>query len=166
MQLLVTGQSPFAGFTLHPQEMLEVRQLAKALAAVVATLGAGAPEGQGPEGPLFTLLDQHEADGGLSVREPSAWSVLRDYCQSGESLFRERGTGILISRGFYDPGTSFYLRIHVMEDGEDQDYPGRYGDFDLSASTGILRSIQQSLSGSAGLVLTPARRYFEQRSAS
>jgi hypothetical protein len=160
-QRLRAEQAPFAGQTLAPTEMLPLEGLCQALRIVFDVLHR-----RGRERPLCVLLDRHEADGRATRSREEGWEWLARLVADPATLYRQRSGETLVSLGFYQGDPSFYLRTYVMVEDEDEDYPGRWGDFDLSGDALLIREVQRGLS-SLGIELEveSSGQYFQRRSA-
>ena len=156
---LAAGRAPFAGETLHPQEMLPLPKLRSALQRITSVLESFACEDT-----LTRIADRHEADGTLQDGQQTTWQDLRSKLESDEALFAERSGEILVSVGVYPESGRFYLRTYLAE--EDEDRPGQWGDFDVSGDSGMIDQIAEARGDSAGDMHRDATPlYFERRYA-
>jgi len=149
---------PFAGRTLAPTQMLPLGQLRAVLRAIGAHLRG--------EETLRTSLDRHEVDGvGCAPREVG-WAWVDELLASDDDLFAARSGEPLVSVAIWPESASFYLRCGIMDEDEDPDYPGRWGDFDVSAGEPLLAVVAAELER-MGIEIESrdALTYFRQRAA-
>jgi len=156
-QRLSAGASPFDGFTLSSSEMLPIAFLVEVLAAIQETLGIG-------EGGRW-LFDRHEADGVPTESKPVDEELLEALIDSGR-LYQLRSGQALVSLGLYPSGLDFYLRTYVMNEDEDEHYPGICGDFDLSGPELTIARVRERLASmDITLDCEPTSQYFARRAA-
>jgi hypothetical protein len=157
---LTNGTTPFAGSTLHLSDLIPLSELQTLLANVVAYLKAEIPEAT-----LLRHADWHEHDGYLTASSPTTWEDVVNLASSEESLYNQRPGDDFVQIGIYEANRAFYLRISVIEEDNDpEQFPGRLGSFDVSASEPLLSKLKNALHCES-LVVSEARPYFQQRSA-
>jgi hypothetical protein len=157
---MTNGAKPFAGSTLHLSDLIPLSALQALLAEVVAYL-----KSENPEATLLRHADWHEHDGYLTASSPTTWEELVSLASSEESLYYQRPGDDFVQIGIYEANGAFYLRINVIEEDDDpEQYPGRWGSFDVSAPEPLLSKLKNALQCDS-LALSQARFYFQQRSA-
>jgi hypothetical protein len=78
---------------------------------------------------LATFADWHEHDGYLTSRQGTTWKTLEQVLASEQSLYESRTGETFVRQSYYPTDDTFLLRIYVLDEDEDSDYPGRWGDF-------------------------------------
>jgi len=155
---LENREPPFAGRTLAPTGMLPLGQLREVLGVIAAQLRA--------EMPLWSTFDRHEVDGGAGAARAVSWAWVDQLLSSDDALFAARSGEPLVSLALWPAGADFYLRCGIMEEDEDESYPGRWGDFDLSASEPVLAAVQAELERiGIEVECRDALTYFRRRAA-
>jgi hypothetical protein len=150
----------FDGFTLFPKDLLPLTELASALAATVDFLQTKFPAAE-----LLRHADWHEHDGFITSSAASSWAEVSMIVASPDSLYASRVGEDFVRLGIYERTGSFYLRIWVPDEDDDpEQYPGRWGSFDLSSSHNLVNQVASSLT-IPGLETSEAKSYFEARSA-
>jgi hypothetical protein len=157
---LTNGAKPFASNTLHLSDLIPLRDLQTLLADVIAYLKA-----ENQEATLLRHADWHEHDGYRTASSPTNWGELVNLASSEQFLYDQRPGDDFVQIGVYEATGAFYLRINVVEEDDDpEQYPGRWGSFDVSAPEPLLSKLKNALHCES-LVISEARPYFYQRSA-
>jgi hypothetical protein len=156
---LTSGSEPFAGNTLHLSDLISLKDLRTLLADVVVYLKAEIPEAM-----LLRHADWHEHDGYRTASSPASWEELVKLTSSEQSLYDQRPGDDFVQIGIYEATGAFYLRINVVEENDDpEQYPGRWGSFDVSAPEPLLLRLKNALHCDI-LAISEAKSYFHQRS--
>lgn len=137
---------PFAESALVLDD-LPLSELQAALQGLVAKLRE---EHEGL--PLHTHLCWHEHDGYLTSAERTEWQGLDEIVASEASLCAARSGDTDVARAFYPESHGFLLRFHVLEEDEDEQYPGAWGTFNLSGTDSFVQSAHSRLPDSPASV--------------
>lgn len=157
---LKNGSEPFTGNTLHLSDLIPLKDLRALLEVIVAFLKAEVPGAV-----LQRHADWHEHDGYITESSPTNWEELASLVSSEQSLYDQRPGDDFVQIGIYEASGAFYLRINVIEeDGDPEQYPGRWGSFDVSAKESLLSKLKGALHCSR-LSVSETRSYFNQRAA-
>ena len=151
---------PFDGATARPADLLPLVYLSSALRSLVEALHR-----RHGNATLLRLDDWHEHDGYVTSSRPITWQELVAITATPEALYEQRPGDDHVRLAVYESTGRFMLRIWIPDEDDDLDmYPGRWGDFDLTASESYLQEIMAATSVGA-LSISPATRYFEKRFA-
>jgi hypothetical protein len=136
-----------------------VPRLRAALLPIVARLRLSYPNVA-----LLEVEDWHEHDGYITSPGPSCWTALQRSLESDATLYAARHADTYVRRAFYPAGDHFLLRFYLLDEDEDAQYPGMWGDFDLCAEGPLLEEVvaQLRVEVSAELVVEPAKAYFDR----
>src|SRR4030095_5145858 len=134
---------PFDGETLNCSDLLPLSALRNLMIQVVNEL-----KGRFAHEPLQRFDDWHQHDGFISPAESSGWEDLDQILSSEKSLYENRAPDDFVRRAFYDKGKTFLFRFHIADEDDDlPQYPGIWGDFDLTASIRLIKQISLRLGG-------------------
>jgi len=160
-ECLHTKQRAFAEDTLFVEAMVPIEVLRRALCIAIEILA----EHFAGEG-LHVGYDRHEADGVITKFTPKMWSDVKTLIATDESLYQARSGEILVSIGVYSESVGFYLRSYIMEEDEDEMYPGRWGDLELSTNAYVIAKVRDRWIREVPelrLATRPATAYFAER---
>ena len=118
--------------------------------------------------PLQRFDDWHQHDGFISAAESSGWDDLDQTLSSDKSLYENRAHDDFVRRAFYDKDKTFLFRFHVADEDDDpRQYPGIWGDFDLTSSMRLIKQISLRLGGEGKdqLRVIGAKQFFDERYA-
>lgn len=87
---------------------------------------------------LYTFHDWHEHDGIILPRQSTTWQALNELLATEQSLYEGRAGDTYVRQAYYPTDASFLFRIYVMDEDEEPEYPGRWGNFDLSGAPRLL----------------------------
>lgn len=137
---------------------MKVSELRASLLAVVARLK------QYPSASLVEVEDWHEHDGYVTSPRPCSWEALEESLRSDSALYEARHDDIYVRRAFYPEDDLFLLRFDLLDEDDDEHYPGIWGDFDLCAEGPLLAELRARLQAqlSVDLVIEPAKAYFDR----
>ncbi len=153
-----TADQPFAGNTLHLADLVPLDRLSLLLSAVVSALRRTHETAS-----LLRLADWHEHDGYVTSAHSITWQELEVIASSAAALYEQRPGDDFVRLGFYETTGAFFLRVWVLDEDDDRDsYPGKWGNLDLSASEALLQIVAASVP-SEKLLLSPAKKYFDER---
>jgi hypothetical protein len=156
----LSSSPPFNGVTLRTEDLVRLERLSQLLSTAIVFLRE-----EFGDASLLQHADWHEHDGYITSSAATDWNALANLVASPETLYEQRRGEDFVRIGVYEGRGGFYLRIWVPEDNDDpEEYPGRWGSFDVSAAEPVVVRLNRAL-GSAGLVLSNAKPYFDQRSA-
>jgi hypothetical protein len=133
-------QSPFDGDIIFLDDYLPIAQLRTTLVSLVAFLQQHEQAAN-----VYTLRDWHEHDGFILPRESTTWQSVAQLLASEQSLYDGRAGDTYVRRAYYPSDSSCLLRIYVMDENEEPEYPGRWGNFDLSGPPSLLTAISSQL---------------------
>jgi hypothetical protein len=91
------------------------------------------------------LRDWHEHDGYIWSRQSTTWQSVEQLLTSDQALYDGRAGDTFVRLAYYPSDSSFLLRIYVMDEDEEPEYPGRWGNFDLSGAPSLLTTISSQL---------------------
>ncbi len=131
-----TKQSPFDGDIIYLDDYLPIAQLRTTLVSLVALL-----QQHYQAVDLYTLRDWHEHDGYIWSRQSTTWQSVEQLLASDQSLYDDRAGDTFVRLAYYPSDSSFLLRIYVMDEDEEPEYPGRWGNFDLSGAPSLFTAI-------------------------
>jgi hypothetical protein len=95
---------------------------------------------------LFFLDDWHNHDGFVNCSKKIQWSKFETITNSARSLYKNRCTDDFVFSSFYPESLGFLLRIDVLDEDDDELYPGIWREFNLFANDDIINEIVQQLS--------------------
>jgi hypothetical protein len=152
-------QSPFDGDIIYLDDYIPIAPLRTALVLLVAILQQNYQTAK-----LYTLRDWHEHDGYIWSRQSTNWQSVEQLVASDQALYDGRAGDTFVRLAYYPSDSSFLLRIYVMDENEEPEYPGRWGNFDLSATHGLLTTISTQLPDFVQRLLRRERSgtYFDQ----
>jgi hypothetical protein len=155
-----TEARPFDGKTLHLADLVPLDRLSLLLSAAVTALRRAYENAS-----LLSLADWHEHDGYITSAHPITWQELEAIASSVATLYERRPGDDFVRLGFYEASGTFFLRVWVLDEDDDRDnYPGKWGNFDLSASEALLQVVASSVP-SESFLFSPALKYFNERFA-
>jgi hypothetical protein len=148
-----SGRSPFDGKTLHCIDPIRLPELRSSLETVVRCLAI-------PGGKLHALEDWHEHDGYVTSPAIVSWQELLATLATDDSLFDARQGDAYVRRAFYPEGAVWLLRFSVEEPDEDKQFPGIWGDFDLTGPSDLCeRALRALVQGP--FAVEDAKLYFD-----
>ena len=133
-------QSPFEGEIIYLDDYLPIAQLRTTLVSLVDLLQQHYQAAN-----LYTLRDWHEHDGYIWSRQSTSWQSVEQLLASEQSLYDGRTGDTYVRLAYYPSDSSFLLRVYVMDEDEEPEYPGRWGNFDLSGAPSLLATITPQL---------------------
>lgn len=151
--------SPFDGDIIYLDDYIPIALLRTTLVSLVAILRQHTHVTS-----LYSLPDWHEHDGYIFSRQPTTWQSVEQLLDSDQSLYDARTGDTFVRVTFYPSDHSFLLRIYVMDENEEPEYPGRWGNFDLSGTPNLLALVRAHLPELIQHVLRqePSGSYFDQ----
>ncbi len=156
------GDKPFNGLTLHPNDLIPLSSLATLVADALQQL-----EQRYPNVRLATYHDWHEHDGYISPSAPTSWERIKSIVASDQSLYENRAGDTFVRIAVYSADLDFLFRIYVLDEDEDDLYPGRWGDFDITGDASLVNDIATALKplSSYDITLELSKSYFDRRHA-
>ncbi|WP_133239336.1 hypothetical protein [Microvirga sp. KLBC 81] len=156
-----TGKKPFE-LTLHADDLLPIKQLQEALSEIVGILKKIYSNQA-----MNYFDDWHEHDGYVTSSSPTTWEELERIISSEEILYAERNGDTYVNSAYYPASCDFLLRFEILDEDDDKNYPGKWGEFDITSSPAIIKLIQSHLTAPAVEKLTTslATDYFQKRYA-
>ncbi|SRR6266496_2930398 len=133
-------QAPFDGDIIYLDDYLPIAELRTTLVSLVAAL-----QQRYKAADLYTLRDWHEHDGYIWSRQSTTWQSVEQLLASDQSLYDGRAGDTYVRLAYYPSDSSFLLRIYVMDEDEEVEYLGRWGNFDLSSAPILLTAISTQL---------------------
>ena len=117
---------------------------------------------------LFILDDWHEHDGYVTTESECNWGMIDDTLNSENSLYQSRSGDTFVRKAIFPENMDFLFRYYILEENEDSEYPGIWGDFDICASSTLLNEIKTEFNSEISLLLyeVPAKTYFDGAYAS
>ena len=113
------AEPPFGFECLHPDDLVRVAELRRALRFVIDQLRASTSEC-----PLRSLEAWHDHDGYVTSSHPTSWEAMDPVLESDAQLYAGRHGDTYVHRAFYAENHSFLLRFDVLDEDEDDQYPG------------------------------------------
>ena len=95
---------------------------------------------------LFILDDWHNHDGFVNNSKTIQWTKFDTITNSASSLYNNRFTDDYVFSSFYPESLEFLLRIDVLDEDDDELYPGIWGEFNLFANDEVINEITNQLS--------------------
>jgi hypothetical protein len=152
--------SPFDGEALCLRDLVPIERLSQLLSVTVGALRV-----EFGDSILAVNSDWHEHDGYVSPSEPTDWEFLGELAASPTALYDHRPGDDFVRLAFFDSRCRFLLRIWIPDENDDPDqYPGKWGTFDLSSSATVIQTITQLLP-TAELAVCDAKSFFSKRYA-
>lgn len=154
-------QAPFDGETLYLDECIPLAHLRTTLLSFVAGL-----QEKYQAASLLAPSDWHEHDGYLSSRQSITWRAIEQLLASEQLLYDGHAGDGDVRHIYYPSDSSFLLRIYVVDDADEEEgYPGRRGDCDLSGAPGLLDSVSAQVSETTRRLLRrePSGAYFDRK---
>ncbi len=153
--------TPFNGATLATSDYIPLSELRSVLLSMLPILKEYFSEG------IRKLDDWHEHDGYITTSSDATWNELDLACISEEALYASRPGDTYVRRAYTDRSYKFLLRYSVMDKDEDpQQYPGIWGDFDLTGDSKLVEKVHAILASFCGkLVVKNAKEYFDKNYA-
>ena len=152
-------QAPFDGEILSLEDYIPITQLRTTLLSLVAVLQA-----QYQAARLYTLPDWHAHDGYIWSRQSTTWQALEQLLASDQARYDGRAGDTYVRQIYYPSDSSFLLRIYILDEDEEEEYPGRWGNFDLSGAPSLLDAVTPQVSETVQRLLRrePSGVYFDQ----
>ena len=160
--LWLANSPPFAGNCLYLDDLVPITSLRRFLQVTFQQLQPAIRDGQ-----LFKFADWHEHDGHLSSRERVSVSSVEAALASDNSFYASRHGDTFVHWAFYPEDTLFLLRYYILDEGEDEQYPGIWGTCDLTADNHTLAQVHILADERIVSVLRvgKAKDYFDQNFA-
>jgi hypothetical protein len=156
----INAASPFNGETACLPDLVPIEHLSGLLSVVVGTLRKEVECSS-----LAVVSDWHEHDGYISSSQSTDWQSLAELVASPTALYEQRPGDDFVRVAFFDRDLQFLLRVWIPDENDDPDqYPGRWGTFDLSGSSMLVRTIAHALPGDK-LLFCDAKSFFDKRYA-
>jgi hypothetical protein len=152
---------PYNGVTLSFSDLIPLDNLVPLIQDVITLLKDLTIDTE-----LYAHSDWHEHDGYITSSQIIDWEAVFRISQSGEALYENRPGDTYVRWAIYPSDLSFLLRIHILDEDEDELYPGRWGDFDITSDISLIDKIQETLSSpDSSLTIEPAMTFFDRRFA-
>ena len=156
----INAAPPFNGETACLPDLVPIEHLSGLLSVVVKAL-----QREVECSTLKVVSDWHEHDGYISSSQSTDWQSLAELVASPTALYEQRPADDLVRLAFFDPHRRFLLRVWIPDEDDDpEQYPGRWGTFDLSGSSILVRAIAQELPEDR-LLFCDAKSFFDKRYA-
>ena len=151
--------SPFNGEILFCDDLLPIKSLHLILINIVVDL---------KENFLDKLLikcdDWHEHDGFISTSSQTDWRETGALFESEMTLYNSRHRDTFVRKAIYTQSGDFLLRYYILDENEDFEYPGIWGDFDITASPHVIREICMRIEDlkKENMSIADAKSYFDK----
>lgn len=152
------GSRPFDGVCIHLSDWIPLDELRRLLSALVDVLrrecGASV---------LLAFNDWHEHDGYVTEATHTNWESINSILASDESLYTARDADEYVRCAYYAEDGSFLLRFYVLEEDDNPEYPGIWGDCDLCGSLKLIETARDAVPESVArkVKVTEAKDYFD-----
>jgi hypothetical protein len=152
------GKKPFDGKVLSLEDFFVLPELLEFLKTISMVL-----KQRYSNLGLFILDDWHEHDGYLTSANECSWKLIDEILSSKKSLYNSRPGDTFVRKAIFPENLEFLFRYYVMDEDEDSEYPGIWGDFDICGPSVLLDEIQAELNPTIELLLYsgPAKIYFD-----
>ncbi len=156
------AKRPFDAQILHPSDLMPLSMLRVLLHTIVQVLHSEFGQEK-----LYRFEDWHEHDGYITRETLVSWKSLDEILSSNESLYSARHDDTFVHWAYYPAGLSFLLRFDVLDENEDELYPGIWGTFDVSTTSPLLQKVEAALSKEPAhsLLKEEAKSYFDENYA-
>lgn len=134
------GKKPFNGNVLVLEDFFVLPELLECLKTISIVL-----KRHYSDSGLFMFDDWHEHDGYVTTASEYSWAMIDNILRSGKSLYHSRAGDTCVRKAIYPDNMEFLLRYYVMDEDEDREYPGIWGDFDICGSSVLLTEITSEL---------------------
>ncbi|NJM54764.1 MAG: hypothetical protein HC841_01490 [Verrucomicrobiae bacterium] len=151
----LNGLAPFSGNVIRPVDWIPLSELRQCLKAIVGQLKTDFGNAR-----LLTLHDWHDHDGCRLAAKKSSWEELEKCLETDDSLYLARTGDFAVRIGVYPETAEWYFRFYVEDEDGDEQYPGKWGDFDLTANEQTLAKIQLPLT-KVVIEKLDAKRFFD-----
>jgi hypothetical protein len=154
---------PFDGEVLSLSDLVEISVLREGLQAVVSVLRSRFESSL-----LKGFEDWHEHDGYVTESNSVSWDQLLETIQNDQVLYQSQQGDTFVRRAFYPDSKEFLLRYYILDEDEDiPEYPGIWGDFDITSSAVVLDQLTDALPESLVKMIgrASAKNYFDVRYA-
>ncbi|GAB6098095.1 hypothetical protein JCM14469_43510 [Desulfatiferula olefinivorans] len=155
---LKEGKKPFDGNVLSLEDLFVLPELLVFLKTILKVL-----KREYSNSGLFVFDDWHEHDGYLTIPKECSWEMMDEILNSEESLYESRSGDTFVRKAIFPQNMEFLFRYYVMDENEDSEYPGIWGDFDICGPSALLAEIKSELSAEIETLLYegPAKTYFD-----
>ena len=155
---LKEGKKPFDGNVISLEDLFVLPELLEFLQICLNVL-----QREYSDSKLFVFDDWHEHDGYLTTANEYSWKMMDEILSSEESLYESRSGDTFVRKAIFPENLGFLFRYYVMDEDEDSEYPGIWGDFDICGPSALLDEIQAELNLKIELLLYsgPAKIYFD-----
>ena|ERR1043166_3872469 len=153
------ASKPFHHETVFSEDLVPIDALQPFLKSV-----AGHMKLYYPNSSFFTFDDWHAHDGILLPAAPIPFAEFERHLESTDSLYKWRSGDFQVHRALYPETLDFLLRVHVLDEDEDQDkYPGIWGSMSFTGYGFDLAEIRKRGHGVEALRLQQAnsKSYFD-----
>jgi hypothetical protein len=152
------GKKPFNGDVLSLEDFFVLPELLELLRTISAVL-----KRQYSDSTLFIFDDWHEHDGYLTTETESSWKNIGEILSSEKCLYESRSGDTFVRKAIYPDNKEFLFRYYIMDEGEDSEYPGIWGDFDVCGPTALLSEIESWIVSEINQLIYkgPAKIYFD-----
>jgi hypothetical protein len=134
--LWLTGQYPFNQLRIDMEDIIELTKLHQCLNGIANYLFVNFSS------EVINLNhDWHEHDGYINNSQVISWDSYLNNMRTIESLFVSRDGDTYVRIAIYPENLGFILRYYILEEDEDDLYPGIWGTFDITIDQKHLRNI-------------------------
>ncbi len=111
---------------------------------------------------LRTLDDWHEHDGYVSTCSVVDWTELERLVSTETSMTASRQGDAYVRRAFYPNDATWLFRFYLLDQDEDERYPGNWGTLDLSGPDQLCeRAMNVITAGGTDVAIGRAKQYFD-----
>jgi hypothetical protein len=122
-------EKPFHAETIVSDDLIPISILRQILISIVGHCELYYPSDYCA---LYKFDDWHEHDGHMPDRHLTTFQDLRSGLESDESLYQLRHQDRYVYSAFYPDSLDFLCRYDILDENEEEEYPGIWGDFSFS----------------------------------
>ena len=152
------GNFPFDQSVIHLEDLIEIKKLHECLSKIFLFLKKHYQQYE-----LFLNHDWHEHDGYIKNSIQVSWNEIENNLKDPQALFNSRDGDTYVRITAYPENLGFILRYYVLEEDEDDFYPGIWGIFDLTINQKYLNSVMELIKNiDVKCLISNAKEYFDK----